>query len=414
MGKESICIVGGGIIGLMHAHYLRKEGFKITVIDQSDITTNTSFGNAGLLSPFEKYPLSYPGVVSSTLKLMIAGKSPLILHPSLDPKLYEWLWKFVKNANRERLKKTLVLFEKYGEMAMKGYETLQEDGVIFEIHRDGLLLLFTEEESYRMRLPDAERSPHYHILSTQEIQSYVPVARSEKIAGAILLKRNGHLDPGSLMESLKYTLRQKGVEFVLNERIETFETEGSEIKAAVSQHRSYEADLFVMATGADTALAESIGRELMMIPAKGYSLTFKMDEKLKPKTATMFYDIFTIISPRAKDVRITSKLELNVPDQIPHPKRVEKILRTLKAYTIDFELENARPWAGNRPLPPDDMPLIGRDERYRNLLYATGLGWLGITFAPAIAQITTDLILKDQTNAQNDDILLFSGFYQGC
>ncbi|OQX73763.1 MAG: hypothetical protein B6D59_04515 [Campylobacteraceae bacterium 4484_4] len=414
MPVHKICIVGGGIIGLMQAYYLRQNGYDVTVIDATDITTNTSFGNAGLLSPFEKYPLSYPGVVTSTLKLMIERKSPLIIHPSLDPKLYRWLWKFVQNANPERLKKTLILFERYGEMAMEGYEKLQNEGLIFEMYRNGLLLLFTEQKSYQMRKSEAEDSPYYRILTQSEIENYVPVARKEKIAGALLLKRNGHISPGSLMRSLKYRLREEGVKLHLNTRIESFERDHGRIRAALSSNERFEADLFIMATGADLSLAEDLGRNPLMIPAKGYSLTFEMEERLKPKTATMFYDIFTILSPRKEDVRITSKLELNVADQIPHHRMIEKILATLKEYTVDFELKNARPWAGVRPLTPNDMPLIGRDEAYHNLVWATGLGWLGITFAPAIAQILTELITKEQTNAQNDDILLFSGFYQGC
>ncbi|MCP4969371.1 MAG: FAD-binding oxidoreductase, partial [Arcobacter sp.] len=67
---------------------------------------------------------------------------------------------------------------------------------------------------------------------------------------------------------------------------------------------------------------------------------------------------------------------------------------------------------GFRPLTPNDIPLIGRDEKYKNLIYATGLGWLGITFAPAIGYIMNDLIINQKDNKNSDDILLFSGFYQ--
>ncbi len=60
------------------------------------------------------------------------------------------------------------------------------------------------------------------------------------------------------------------------------------------------------------------------------------------------------------------------------------------------------------------MPLIGRDEKYKNMVYAMGYGWLGMTFGPALGEILANLITNDLDNSQSDDVLLFSGFYQGC
>ena len=97
--KKDVIIIGGGIVGLMCAYYLNKNGREVTVIDEGDITNCTSFGNAGLLSSFDKTPLSYPGVISNTLKLMLKNQSPAIVHPTLDSKLYKWLLNFILNAN---------------------------------------------------------------------------------------------------------------------------------------------------------------------------------------------------------------------------------------------------------------------------------------------------------------------------
>ena len=81
--------------------------------------------------------------------------------------------------------------------------------------------------------------------------------------------------------------------------------------------------------------------------------------------------------------------------------------------SLALRLTNIIEWTGFRPLTPNDMPLIGRDEKYKNLIYGMGLGWLGMTFGPALATILKDLIINDLENKNSDDILLFSGFYQG-
>ena len=168
-----------------------------------------------------------------------------------------------------------------------------------------------------------------------------------------------------------------------------------------------------MSTGYQTLLADKLKRNLMMTPAKGYSLTFTMPKELQPYTSTLFADLFIVMTPRRDDVRITSKLEIGSKDHRVAKEQIESIKENFKKYTIPFAMENIIEWTGFRPLTPNDMPLIGRDEKYKNLIYGMGLGWLGMTFGPALATILKDLIINNLENKNSDDILLFSGFYQG-
>ena len=411
--NKKILIIGGGVIGLMNAYYLSQAGHKVTIIDESDITNNTSFGNAGLLSAFEKDPLSHPGIILSTFKLILQGRSPLTFTPRLDPLLYKWLIKFATSATHQRLKKTLILFERYGKLAVEGYENILKNGVNFEMHQNGLLLVYTEAKSYKAKQKQLENNPYSRELSKKEIKQMLPLTKIDKVQGAFMLKRDSHIDPKTLMEALKSKLIKNGVDIITNQRVTKLEKISGKITAAITEANRYEANTFLLATGADTSLAKELGRELVLTPAKGYSITFNMEKSLQPKTAALFVDIFTALSPRNNSVRITSKLELGSKNREINPKVIEKMVKTLKQYTIDFELKNPKSWAGLRPLTPNDMPLIGRDDQYNNLIYATGLGWLGITMAPAIAHIIENLVSNNLQNKDSEDILLFSGFYQG-
>ncbi|QKF81427.1 NAD(P)/FAD-dependent oxidoreductase [Halarcobacter ebronensis] len=412
--KRDIIIIGGGIVGLCTAYYLQKSGKKVTVIDENSITDSTSFGNAGLLSAFDKTPLSYPGVVLNTLKLMLKGQSPAIIHPSFDLKVYRWLARFILSANEKRTKKTMMLFEKYGEISLQLYEKMiSEDSLDFDYHRDGMLSVFTEEESYKQRLQkynyvDEQR---FKILNKDELLEYLPSATS-KIKGAILFKKNAYFDSKRVMLELKNHLEKAGVEFILNEKINSIRVENNEVKHLVSSKNIYEAEHYVISTGYQTLLAQKCGRDLMMTPAKGYSITFEMEEKFKPKTSTIFNDLFVVMTPRRDNVRFTSKLEIGSSDAKVVKKQIESIKKNFFEYNLPFEMKNEIYWTGFRPLTPNDIPLIGRDDEIKNLTYGMGLGWLGMTFAPAIGTILTDLIVNDKKNAHSDDILLFSGFYQ--
>ena len=411
--KKDIVIVGGGCIGLMCAYCLAKSGKDVTIIDKGDIIDGTSFGNAGLLSAFKKTPLSTPGVVLDTLKLMLKGESPASVHPTFDLHLYKWLLKFAASATKDRLKRTLALFERYGQISLDMYESMiKEDGMDFHFCKDGLLMIYTEQNTFDDKAAQCSDPDAYEILTKERTKEYMPIL-NEKVIGSILLKENAHIDPGEFMLELKKYLEQKGVEFLLNEEVKSLEFKDSKVSKVITSKDSYEPDTLILSTGADDSLAKQAQNKFMMTPAKGYSITFKMPEKLKPKTSSLFADLFIAMTPRRDTVRMTSKLELGTKDPSVVRKQIDSIHKNLSLYTNDFVKEDIVEWTGFRPLTPNDIPIIGYDENYQNLVHATGLGWLGITFAPAIGKVINDVITVDKKNETNIDILLFSAFYQG-
>jgi D-amino-acid dehydrogenase len=411
--KHDIVIIGGGIVGLMCAYNLLDSGREITIIEKGNLEDGTSFGNAGLLSAFGKNPLSAPGVLFDTAKLMLKGQSPVNIHPNLDLNLYKWLWFFMKSSSKERLRKTLPLFERYGKMSMDIYEKMKNDDKLnFHLCKDGLLMVYTEQESFNHKVRLCKNQDKYLILSKEHGKEYMPFL-NDKVIGSILLKENGHLDPGVLMNELRTYLIGKNVNIRVNEEVQRLSFQGKKVTKIYTSKNNYEANIFVLSTGANVELSKQAQNNFIITPAKGYSITFEMDKELMPKTAALFGDLFIAMTPREKTVRITSKLELGSNSVQVNKKQIDSIHNNLSLYTNKFEMRNIVEWTGFRPLTPNDMPIIGYDERYSNLIHATGLGWLGVTLGPSVGKIISDLITKDEKNKDNIDILLFSSFYQG-
>jgi len=410
--KKDILIVGGGIIGLMCAYNLQKQNRNVCIIDKDDISDSSSFGNAGLLSAFGKKPLSSPGILINTAKLMLKGESPVTFHPSFNPTLLKWLLSFALNANEKRLHKTLALFQRYGKISLDEYSSMtNDDKMDFYFHKDGLLMVYTQEKSFNEKISQCQNNPEkYKILDKVASKEYLPFI-NDKIIGSVLLKENGHLDPGLLMLELKSFLKDKGVEFILNEKVTKLDFFDEKVSKVHTQNNTYEAHTVILSTGWDSTLSKQAQNNFLLTPAKGYSITFEMPEELKPKTAALFADLFIAVTPRKTTVRITSKLELGTKDIKVDEKQIKSILDNFHKYTNHFEMKNQVKWAGFRPLTPNDMPILGYDERYSNLVHATGLGWMGITLAPAIGKIIGDLIVKDKKNENNIEILTFSQMY---
>ena len=92
------CIIGGGIIGLSTAFYLRESGWEVTLLEKGDLSDNCSFGNMGYLSPSHFVPLAAPGMIAKGLLWMFDVKSPFYVRPSLRWDMMDWGLKFMRHA----------------------------------------------------------------------------------------------------------------------------------------------------------------------------------------------------------------------------------------------------------------------------------------------------------------------------
>jgi D-amino-acid dehydrogenase len=64
-------------------------------------------------------------------------------------------------------------------------------------------------------------------------------------------------------------------------------------------------------------------------------------------------------------------------------------------------------WTGLRPMTPDGTPIIGKvSEMYNNVWLNTGHGTLGWTMACGSAQVLADLVSKQKTAIQSDDLAI--------
>lgn len=92
----NVVIVGGGVIGLNTAYYLRRAGHEVTVIEKNDFTNGCSYGNMGYISPSHFIPLATPGIIAQGLRWMLSSSSPFYIKPRLDIDFIRWglaFWK---------------------------------------------------------------------------------------------------------------------------------------------------------------------------------------------------------------------------------------------------------------------------------------------------------------------------------
>src|SRR5262249_39837142 len=140
-----VAVVGGGVIGLACAWYLRKGGAEVVVLERDAVGMATSRGNAGWVTPGLSNPLPAPGVTSQALRWMLRPDSPFLLRPRLDAGFAVWLWRFWRSCGRERYVAGMRAMLGLNARTLELYDGLAAEGIDFEMHSDGLLFLFLDE-----------------------------------------------------------------------------------------------------------------------------------------------------------------------------------------------------------------------------------------------------------------------------
>ena len=98
-----VIVLGSGVIGTTTAYYLARQGAKVTVLDrQPGAAQETSYANAGQVSPGYSTPWAAPGIPLKAIKWLFKKHAPLAIR--LDGSLYQlkWMAAMLANCSAER------------------------------------------------------------------------------------------------------------------------------------------------------------------------------------------------------------------------------------------------------------------------------------------------------------------------
>jgi D-amino-acid dehydrogenase len=147
-------------------------------------------------------------------------------------------------------------------------------------------------------------------------------------------------------------------------------------------------------------MARELKIEVLMEPAKGYSITYKRPPGF-PAVPLAMAEAKVVLTPMSEMLRLAGTLELAGFDLSINKRRLHAILKAVSAYFPDIDmdaLELIEIWRGLRPCSPDGLPYLGRPRRYDNLIISTGHGMKGISLAPITGKIVSQLA-SDQAPA---------------
>ena len=401
--KESVVILGQGIIGLCSAWYAAQQGFDVTVIDrQPPPEQGCSYGNAGMIVPSHFVPLAAPGMVVSGLKWMWNPQSPFYIKPRLDRDLIGWALKFWQAATPEHVKRSAPVLRDLNLASRACYDAMAAlPGMDFGLVKKGLLMLCLTEKMLEEEAHGAEKARSLgvpaEVLDPSGAAAVDPGARMS-IAGAVFYPGDCHLSPHLLMAVLAADCRARGVKFLSGLEVTGWDRDHGKLRAVRTAAGGVEGGQFVLAGGAWSGeVIRPLGLKLPMQAGKGYSLTLPKPRQL-PAVCSILTEARVAVTPMQGWLRVGGTMEIAGLNASITSSRVRGIVRALPQYYPDFQesdFAGIQPWSGLRPCSPDGMPYLGRTGVAENLIVATGHSMMGLSLGPVTGQIVGRLLAGD-------------------
>ena len=397
----SVAVVGGGVIGLCTAYALVRRGATVTVIDRDRCGASTSSGNAGWVTPGLAAPVPAPGVVRQALRWMFDPESPFLIRPRMDPAFLAWGVRFWRASGESRykagLRATLDLARPTNEL----FDAMEDDGVDFEMHKDGLLYLVRSAEaveSWRAMYEELAAlgfDGEVELLDREGVRALEPGV-ADSVEAGLIARVERHVRPESLIGGLRRALLGHGVR--IEESAEVTELigmrDGWRIRTAAG---AIDADRVVVAAGVWTReMLAPLGLRIPLEGAKGYSITAPANGEA-PNHPLYLTEIKVGVSPFEGAIRLAGTLELAGLNLDVDHRRVRALATHAAEYLDGLHPERgAVEWAGLRPITSDGLPVIGEVPGRPGLFVATGHHMLGVTLGPATGDALAPLVLEDR------------------
>jgi D-amino-acid dehydrogenase len=158
----------------------------------------------------------------------------------------------------------------------------------------------------------------------------------------------------------------------------------------------------VLASGVQSArLAKSLGYRLPIYPVTGYSITYEHphDFGSQPRVGAVSVPHKIAWASFGNRVRFTGYADIGIPrSEARMNARFEALERFAQSiYPSARGITPQQRWAGQRPMTPDGLPIIG-SSRHGNLYFNCGHGAMGWTMACGSAQLLRDAITGQQSS----------------
>lgn len=400
-GKKVI-VVGGGIVGSSCAAHLQRDGFDVVIFDPDGVGRGCAEGTCGIFATCNLAPISTTAAVQRIVNAS-ASKDPhqLVINTDRLPEILPWFAAFVHASTPERGAVVTSALTDIMSRAISATREILGDLVFREqVKQTGWLHVYDNKESFLAGVGERDLRRRQGVaveeIGPREIAELEPALGGLFTYGAFMPEIYNCGSPYRLARAMVDRALSQGAR-IEERRVERIERVGDSGFNVFADGETFAADLVVLAAGPQSAaFAEALGSPLPHTPERGYSLTIR-NANVKLNRAVSFARKNSAATSAAL---LDDGLRFSMPADftgvgVPADfGRIDRIREVAEAIFPGIDLDDARPWFGDRSATPDGMPVIGPSPHHPGLFFAFGHGHIGLTLAGITGEIISALAAR--------------------
>ncbi|MEQ9258862.1 MAG: FAD-binding oxidoreductase [Roseovarius sp.] len=398
----TVTILGAGAIGICTALSLAERGETVRLIDRGEPGQETSYGNAGVISPACILPNGDTGMIRQLPKLMTGPWRPLGVRAAHWPRMVPWGLRFLGHCNEASIRAaadamehlTAPCIELYRHhLAGTGHEGLVRDCAYIHAYRKPEAVSL---ESLGNRIKRA-KGIDLEIVGADALRRMEPALSPEFKAALVMHGQARALAPGRIHAVLAEKARGMGVA-VERSAVHGLRRGADGWTISCEGGRTFAASKVVVAMGAWSAeLLKPLGIRVPLAAERGYHLEFP-NAGVDLANSVMDTDGKFVASSMEGGVRVAGQVEFGAVDAPPDGSRRARMLRLARRMLPDLGTEEPRFWMGRRPTLPDSLPMLGEFSGQPGLYAAFGHSHWGLMMAPKTGEVMADILTGKPVN----------------
>lgn len=397
----SVLVLGAGMIGVTAALELQARGLDVTLVDRRVPGMETSYGNAGVLTPSSIVPLNNPDLWARLPRLMSNRTASLRFSLPYVLRNLNWARRFLTHAKSAEYDVTVKALDSLiGLSASANRSLLEQAGVADRLVSKGWLFTYRTDAGFAGAEHQRKMFDQYgittEVLKNGEICDLEPNLKSI-YSHALWIKDASSVDnPSAVVQALAKLFKARGGT-VKQSLIQAISRAGTGWAVALEDEEAVHAKQIVVALGPwSNDLLKPLGAQLPMAFERGYHRHFDGEENRQSNSRLGRPICDTqagfVLAPMEQGLRLTTGVELakrDAPKNLTQLRMAEASAREAIDLGVPVEQE---PWVGSRPTLPDSRPAIGEAPNHKGLFLAFGHQHIGFGTGTGTAKVLADLM----------------------
>jgi D-amino-acid dehydrogenase len=406
---KKIVIIGSGIVGICTAIELIDRGFSVTLIDPNDPGSQTSYGNAGVLTDSSLMIINNPQLLKTLFSLIFKRKTSFRYSKLFVFLRLSWVINFLMFSKKKHMELAAQALRELQVLSLKTHKKLiKKTKSNNNIESPGWLKVFKTQLSYEnycyeLDILDKNKA-EYTLLNKQEIKKQFPDLQVEYYKGVLFKNSLRVKSPLELSKNYFKHFIKSGGSFY-KEICKDIKFINGYWTVYLNKNKKI-FDEVVICTGPwSKDFLSNLGYKIPLAWERGYHHHFSTKKNIDLSPAIHDVDGGFVYSCNKNDIRVTSGVELNFRGADLNEEQINEVVQKLKTILPLKNKLTKVPWLGSRPTIADSLPMIGKAPKHKNLWFNFGHNHIGLSTSAGSGVVLADMIENKKTSINIDPFL---------